>query len=300
MSQLISHNNAAERPFGIVKAYLNVYKTMKLSTLANFSLAITNDSHQPAGKFGKTTNTKKREPKPAGIAVTSPEVLKCAVTKLCGTRVVNTGKVTALLRAKCASDTQLADARRKARMQAELARKARQHLKKEYNLTRTWKSHLKKGIKLNQNMEEPLAVSPQDLEDELELLGHAKLLTSYAYLKRQFSAREARANSEKFNYPAIGVQYRDKGGKKLKFTPSNCENKLEHLKRLVLLMMQAGARRQPSGILSLSLLDSILPHLIGSTDELPSSSVGVMLAVIGTPVSSLSNEYGSGSMMGRG
>jgi hypothetical protein len=58
-----------------------------------------------------------------------------------------------------------------------------------------------------------LADSREDLEDELELLGHAKL-TSYAYLKRQFSAREARANSDKFNYPEIGVLYRDKGGKK--------------------------------------------------------------------------------------
>jgi hypothetical protein len=64
-------------------------------------------------------------PKAAGIAVTSPEVLKNAVTKLCGTRRVNTGKVTALLRAKSASDTLLADERRKARMEAELARKAR-------------------------------------------------------------------------------------------------------------------------------------------------------------------------------
>ncbi len=35
VSQLLSHNNAAERPFGIVKAYLDVYKTMKLSTLAS-------------------------------------------------------------------------------------------------------------------------------------------------------------------------------------------------------------------------------------------------------------------------
>jgi hypothetical protein len=66
-------------------------------------------------------------------------------------------------------------------------------------------------------------------------------------LKRQFSAREARANGDKFYYPEIGVLYRDKGGKKLKITPSNGENKLDHIKRLVLLMMQADTRRQPSG-----------------------------------------------------
>jgi hypothetical protein len=94
-------------------------------------------------------------------------------------------------------------------------------------------------------MEEPLAESRQDLEDELKLLGHAKQ-TSYAYLKRQFSARQARATCDKFNYPQIGTMFRDKGEKKLKYTPSNGENKLEHIKRLVLLMMQADERRQPS------------------------------------------------------
>jgi hypothetical protein len=130
VSQLLSHNNAAERPFGIVKAYLDVYKTMKLSTLANFSLAITNGSHQPAGTIGKTMKTKQRVPKPAGIAVTSPDTLKYAITKLCGTRRRKTGAVTILLREKCAHDTVLADDRRKARMKAELEKKARAHLKK--------------------------------------------------------------------------------------------------------------------------------------------------------------------------
>ena len=56
--------------------------------------------------------------------------LKQAITKLCGTRLVNTGKVTALLREKCTADTMMADARRKARMQADLEKKARAHLRK--------------------------------------------------------------------------------------------------------------------------------------------------------------------------
>jgi hypothetical protein len=79
-------------------------------------------------------------------------------------------------------------------------------------------------------MEEPLADSVQDLEDQLKLLGHAKM-TCYSYLKRQFSAREARAGIDKFTYPEIGVGYRDKAGKKLKMTPSHGEEKHEHLKK---------------------------------------------------------------------
>ena len=43
----------------------------------------------------------------------------------------------------------------------------------------------------------------------------------------------------------------------------------------------------------------VLPQL-GSSDELPYGSLGVMLAVIGTPVRSLSEEYGRGSIVGKG
>ncbi len=73
-------------------------------------------------------------------------------------------------------------------------------------------------------MEEPLAASKEDLEDQLEYRGHAKL-TCYAYLKRQFSAREARAKIDKFTYPGIDAVYRDRNGKRLKINPSNGEDK---------------------------------------------------------------------------
>ncbi len=69
-------------------------------------------------------------------------------------------------------------------------------------------------------MEEPLAASKQDLEDQSEYRGNAKL-TCYAYLKRQFSAREAGATIDKFTYPEINAIYRDRYGKRLKITPSN-------------------------------------------------------------------------------
>jgi hypothetical protein len=93
-------------------------------------------------------------------------------------------------------------------------------------------------------MEEPLAESVQDLQDQLNILGHAKMI-SHSYLKRQFAAREARAGIDKYTYPEIGGVYRDKAGKKLKMKPSNGEDKHEHIKKLVLLMMKADSRRQP-------------------------------------------------------
>ena len=117
---------------------------MKLATLANFSLAITNGSHQPAGTIGKTKKTRLKIPKPAGIAVSSPASLKLAVTKLCGTRRKRPGLVTTLMRAQHIVDTERANNRRKAHMQTDLDRKAR--------------GHLKKGIKFN-NVRQRLPLS---------------------------------------------------------------------------------------------------------------------------------------------
>jgi hypothetical protein len=85
-------------------------------------------------------------------------------------------------------------------------------------------------------MEEPLATSRVNLENEMKILGHGKM-TCYSYLKRQFSAHEARAALDNFSYPDIGTNYRNKSGKRLKFTPSNGEDKHEHLKQSVLSMI---------------------------------------------------------------
>ena len=228
VSQLLSHNNAAERPFAIAKAYLAYFKSMKLSTLANFSLALANGSHRPAGTLGKTKKTKGRVPTPAGIAVTSPERLKIAVTKVCGVRKVKPGLVTQLLRGHNAINIMRADELRKASHLADLEKKARQHLKK--------------GIAHNKNLEEPLAESKEALAANLEMLGNA-VGTSLAYLKRQFDAREARAITAKFTYPSIGPAYRNSNGRRLKKTPSNGEDKIEYLKLLVQQMITADGRR---------------------------------------------------------
>ncbi len=142
-------------------------------------------------------------------------------------------------------------------MEADLDKKARAHLKKgikfsnvrprpstfpSYPIPNLFDRHT---LRLLQDMEELLAQSKQDLEDQLKILGNAKL-TCYTYLKRQYSAREARATIDKFTYPETGTMYRDKKGKRLKITPSNGEDKHQYLKELVLLMMRADGRRQPS------------------------------------------------------
>jgi hypothetical protein len=129
VAQLLSHNNAAERPFAIAKAYLKSFPTMKLSCLDNFALALTNGTHRPAGTQEKTIKTKVRATPPAGIAFTSPEVLKVAVTKLCEVRTRIPVTVTQLLRDLNAGNVVREDELRRANQIAELDRKVR---------TKTW------------------------------------------------------------------------------------------------------------------------------------------------------------------
>jgi hypothetical protein len=50
------------------------------------------------------------------------------------------------------------------------------------------------------------------LDAGLQVLGNAKL-ACYAYLKRQFSARAARAVIDKCTYPEVRSSFRDKVGR---------------------------------------------------------------------------------------
>ncbi len=56
-ANLLSTNNAAERPFGIAKAYCDIYPSMNLRTLASFSLSVANGSHRHAATAGKQKRT---------------------------------------------------------------------------------------------------------------------------------------------------------------------------------------------------------------------------------------------------
>ena len=86
-AKLICTNNPAESPFATAKAYLNLYPTMKLRSLAAFSASICNGTHRP--KHGAGTQVKE-----AGLALTAPDTVKTAVSKLCGVRTKTPGVLT--------------------------------------------------------------------------------------------------------------------------------------------------------------------------------------------------------------
>jgi hypothetical protein len=122
VAKLLCTNNPAERPFAAAKAFLNLYCRMKLSTLANFTLSVCNESYrmpEPKGKIKKTQ-----------IAITSDPRLQAAVTRLCAVRQVHAEAITTLLKTANKREIQLTNGLRIANEEREKAKMAKKHTNK--------------------------------------------------------------------------------------------------------------------------------------------------------------------------
>ncbi len=140
VSQLLCTNNAAERPFGVAKAYMKIYQTLNLRTLASFSLNMCNGSHRPAESKGKQVRTSNKASRCNGNALNASPQLREAITTLCSVKRVNVGKVTAKLDAIFVTNTARAEAGR----QNGKKRKSLQHVKlrrKQSNSTTPLRNH---------------------------------------------------------------------------------------------------------------------------------------------------------------
>ena len=169
VAKLLCTNNAAERPFAIAKAYLNIYGRMKLSNLAQFSLAMCNGSHRLAGPNGKQERTTNRLVEAAGMALTCDPRLKTLVTELCTMRRAKYGRkhiglkpgsISELLAKNFESDKLKANERRLAKEAEEKAKMA--------------KKHLNKAVKFNLAVEEPLGKSTLELHQNLKAMEYRK------------------------------------------------------------------------------------------------------------------------------
>jgi hypothetical protein len=167
---MLCTNNAAESPFGTAKAYLDQYPSMKLSTLAAFA---------GIGKHAKE----------AGIALTAPEPVKHAVSKLCGVRRRSPGALTVLMRANNVLEADVVEANLE-----RIKRKAKKTAAKA-------KAQSKKMNKIDAAIEANLVDSHADLNDELESFGRAKT-ARLKYLQEQFQSRKLLRNGVYLSIPA--------------------------------------------------------------------------------------------------
>lgn len=171
-SRMICTNNPAEGPFATARAFLHMYPTLKLRTLATLSAAIVNGTYTPLRKKGKQVVQ-------AGFGLRADPALRNVIGILCGVRRRHPGLITLYMRDSVRADEIEAAAIRIARKKAEREKKARAKANKmaEYDMANTT----------------TFANTQQELDNEIESYGNAKGYV-LKYLQEQFKSRKLLRN----------------------------------------------------------------------------------------------------------
>ena len=74
---MVCHNNAAERPFAVLRQYKRLYPSLSLDNLSKLSNSLVNGTHRPAVNGVA-----------AGCALTAAPRLRECVGKLCSVRLI--------------------------------------------------------------------------------------------------------------------------------------------------------------------------------------------------------------------
>ena len=72
---MLCHNNAAERPFAVLRQYKRLYPSLSIENLAKLTHSLVNGTHRPGSPEMK-----------AGIALTADPRLRHAIGKLCSVK----------------------------------------------------------------------------------------------------------------------------------------------------------------------------------------------------------------------
>jgi len=166
-SRMICTNNPAEGPFATARAFLHMYPTLKLRTLATLSAAIVNGTYKPLRKKG----TKVVQ---AGFGLRADTELRNVIGTLCGVRRRHPGLITQYIRDSIHADEVEAAAIRIARKNTEREKKAR--------------AMANKIAKYDIANETNLAHTQQDLDTEITSYGKAQG-NVLQYLQDQFKSR---------------------------------------------------------------------------------------------------------------
>jgi hypothetical protein len=180
------------------------------------------------------------------MALTCDARLKETVTQLCSMRRAKYGRkpvglkpgsISELLANNFDSDKQKAHDRRLTKEAEEKAKMA--------------KKHLNKAVKFNIAVEEPLAKTSMEINQNLKAMDHKKGIR-LAYLKRQFDARITRAEAEAYSYDSLPVRFRSAHTKKLVKNPQDDADPMAYLSDLLIAMINLDSKRTFSSDIQLS------------------------------------------------
>ena len=199
VEKMVCHNNFAERPFAVLKAFARMYPTLSLENLSWLTHCIVNGTHRCAEVYGKVTKQTPVNARMAGIALTAHPALKRAVNELCSVRKRTLGRVTGLVREARKLDkvAQVANRKRKAtdKHEAQIRKQARTAASRD---------------KAEETATNSLVRDVEELDVQLKARGNNKD-SRVTYLKEQIYARIAGENPRL--YPGLGDEWRKQGGK---------------------------------------------------------------------------------------
>ena len=153
---MLSHNNHAERPFAVLRAFAKMYTALSLHNLAWLAHSLVNGTHRPAHTFGVGNDRNGIHSQKAGIALTAHPSLRRAVNEVCSVRRKKVGAVTTIVRKAQVDDKILQIETRK--------RKAEEHIAARIRSKTTKAARIDKAEHIAAHH---LVLSLQDLEDEL-------------------------------------------------------------------------------------------------------------------------------------
>lgn len=174
---MLSHNNHAERPFAVLRAFAKMYPALSLRNLSWLAHSLVNGTHRPERLFGAARDSHGNNLMTAGIAVTAHPHLKQAVNVVCSVRRKTVGAVTRIVREGQQSDKteQVVNRKRKA-------------LEKHEHSLRLKAIKAAKVDEAEHTANNALVLSVIDLEHELEARQTNKQ-SQISFLKKQFDAR---------------------------------------------------------------------------------------------------------------
>ncbi len=187
---MVAHNNYAERPFAVVKAFARMYSSLSLRNLSHLTHSLVNGTHRCGDTFGRRDKAVPVTTRLAGIALTAHPQLKVAVNTLCSVRRKSLGLVTRLYR----TAQQLDKA-------AQVAHRKEKAVEKYNALIKQQASKAAKRDKAEMTAAEHLCLDLKELAIQLKSRANSKD-ARLTFLKDQVYARIA--GEQPRLYPSLG------------------------------------------------------------------------------------------------
>jgi hypothetical protein len=232
VQKMVSHNNYAERPFAVVKAFARMYPSLSLQNLSALTHSIINGTHRCADTFGRRNEMETLTTRLAGIALTAHPAIKEAVNGLCSVRPKSLGAVTMQLREAHNQDKKAQIEHRKAKAIA-----------KYKALVAQQATIAAKRDKAEMTAASDLCTDVRDLNNQLKSRCHNKP-ARLTFLKEQVYARIS--GEVPRLYPCLGPEWRKLGGKIRVSSKSKDQSDEDYLTLLVAAMI--GEDNQTMGV----------------------------------------------------